>query len=1057
MHRLDGLRPVMAAATYLLAIHLHGVSSTPIQETDRYLQACPPGLTSDICALDNLKNPDGYSACVNECLDATCCQPQDGEPSCMFSCGSKCFSYMDCMNLNDIEAPVDDEEELSTAYPTYSPTSNDNDDSSIDSTNIPTSTVTKKTADDHIDEDVKLSCPPGLLPGICALDKIQNPEGFDACAKSCLAATCCQPEDGEPSCMADCGGKCMEYIDCMNLSKVDAPLIFSIDDNNIEGPSLPDTSPPASGGTDTKLSKSDTLSVDYYEGFNLNFVIDESDANTLMFSHDFIPLKLDGTHVFDSINLDTKRNLRGEWEEHTESSSNGYYYSLYAAKLGVDINGEHHRVGRADLFTYALDPHGKLSLLLVGCYMEIPKMLKDLGEAGIEHYHQLITDLAPDSRTGGEAYPHFLVETFDFDDGLIIGGGDLGVDESIIINVKECEGSSALFTKQWINANSIAWRSPIDKNTNYFNQDFINAPVKAYNGEKCTSLQQLGHLQSTQLPPSAKLENIEFYGSREEPIVWKYDDSVESVGTPFLTYDQKQEAIELKRQIYSDMWQARAAMIKEGETETLIDLVQGKNSVFIIWELSTQAVADLSTRYNLDNQGLRIVPIKVAKDDLPKYIIALNVYHSEISGDLNGAAVRYEYSTFIANGQDDNIPYYMVIQAGSSTDTLDPVHGKESATKASLIRDGNMISLVANTLSATLNLGDEEVITAKDFITANGKVYWTNGVYDAVYFDTSLIQARPKTATFSTYQGDFEWTEILGDQDPVHTFVYEDENIYVVSPWYNMKETNSHYREIKLPTFGSMADYESSLIRSGQKEPSIDVIVYGNHPTLPRVNINFEITNVMEFTTRFLKMPKGYGLAPMRFTEKSTTSMYTLTLSLFHESFSFDYAQAPPWDKLVYTTYIQEESTGKTYLYEFHVVLSEVGLDVVEGLKPPADVFNISSVADDVIINVQDGDISLDMSIPRVGDVADDSKIGLSDSWINTHERVYWKKGVYDKLYINDQLSEAKVNSINVEKLSIIQNVPWAEYVEEKPYESYYFLDDVTFISMPWANIEEIV
>ena len=317
------------------------------------------------------------------------------------------------MNLNDIEAPVDDEEELITAYPTYSPTSDD-DDSTIDSTNIPTSAVTT-TSEDHIDEDVELACPPGLLPGICALDKIQNPEGFDACAKSCLAATCCQPKDGEPSCMADCGGKCMEYIDCMNLSKVDAPPNFSIDDNNTEGPSLPDTTSPSTPN-DTKLSKSDTLSVDYYEGFNLNFIIDESDANSLMFSLDFIPLKLDGTHVIDSINLDTKRNLRGEWEEHTESSSNGYYYSLYAAKLGVDINGQKHRVGRADLFTYALDPHGKLSALLVGCYMEIPKMLKDLGEAGIEHYHQLITDLAPDSRTGGEAYPHFLVEKFDFSD-----------------------------------------------------------------------------------------------------------------------------------------------------------------------------------------------------------------------------------------------------------------------------------------------------------------------------------------------------------------------------------------------------------------------------------------------------------------------------------------------------------------------------------------------------------------------------------------------------------------------------------------------------------------
>jgi len=314
------------------------------------------------------------------------------------------------MNLNDVEAPVDEEEDsTATAYPTYSPTSDDDDSTIIDSTNIPTSAVTKKTAEDHTDDD-EVSCPPGLTSGICALDKLQNPEGFNACANSCLAATCCQPEDGQPTCMATCGGQCMLYMDCMNLSKVDAPPNFSIDGDNTEGSSLP------SGGTDTKLSMSDTLSVDYYEGFNLNFIIDESDAEFLMFSPAFTPLKLDGTHVIDEINLDTKRNLRGEWAEHTESSSNGYYYSLYAAKLGVDINGQKHRVGRADLFTYALDPHGKLSVLLVGCYMEIPKMLQDLGEAGIEHYHQLITDLAPDSRTGGEAYPHFLVETFDFTD-----------------------------------------------------------------------------------------------------------------------------------------------------------------------------------------------------------------------------------------------------------------------------------------------------------------------------------------------------------------------------------------------------------------------------------------------------------------------------------------------------------------------------------------------------------------------------------------------------------------------------------------------------------------
>ena len=84
MQRLHGLRPGMVAAAAFLSIHIIHANSTPIiqqQEDDRYLQACPPGLPSGICALDNLKNPYGYSACVNECVDASCCQPQDGQES----------------------------------------------------------------------------------------------------------------------------------------------------------------------------------------------------------------------------------------------------------------------------------------------------------------------------------------------------------------------------------------------------------------------------------------------------------------------------------------------------------------------------------------------------------------------------------------------------------------------------------------------------------------------------------------------------------------------------------------------------------------------------------------------------------------------------------------------------------------------------------------------------------------------------------------------------------------------------------------------------------------
>ena len=83
----------------------------------------------------------------------------------------------------------------------------------------------------------------------------------------------------------------------------------------------------------------------------------------------------------------------------------------------------------------------------------------------------------------------------------------------------------------------------------------------------------------------------------------------------------------------------------------------------------------------------------------------------------------------------------------------------------------------------------------------------------------------------------------------------------------------------------------------------------------------------------------------------------------------------------------------------------------------------------------------------------------MSDEWIDAHDRVYWVKGVFDKLYINDQLSEAKVSMIDASasKLKIVQNTPWLHMIEEEPFEAFYFHDDVVFVSLPWENIEEVI
>ena len=216
-------------------------------------------------------------------------------------------------------------------------------------------------------------CPPGLPAGICAVEKLSDAASLAACADECMEAQCCQAEEGQESCMSTCSKECFSYVDCLNLSGTEAT-------------SGGDPSSGSSAALSDSLQGGDTLSVDYYEGYNLNFLISKGDAEKLMpYSH-FAPLRLaHGTHVTESAN------------KTSSDSSGGYYISLYAAKIVADIAGEEFKVGRADIFTYTVDPLGKQSLLVVGAYMEVPKMLQGSQEL-IDIYERMVSDLALDSR-----------------------------------------------------------------------------------------------------------------------------------------------------------------------------------------------------------------------------------------------------------------------------------------------------------------------------------------------------------------------------------------------------------------------------------------------------------------------------------------------------------------------------------------------------------------------------------------------------------------------------------------------------------------------------------
>ncbi len=98
--------------------------------------------------------------------------------------------------------------------------------------------------------------------------------------------------------------------------------------------------------------------------------------------------------------------------------------------------------------------------------------------------------------------------------------------------------------------------SPIDKNVNYFSQDFTAAPVSMYEMSKdCPSVADINALLK-KFPANISLAGINNYGSDNAPITWQSNDSTNSFVTLYLTLDKQNTAIGLKHATSSTLWLA---------------------------------------------------------------------------------------------------------------------------------------------------------------------------------------------------------------------------------------------------------------------------------------------------------------------------------------------------------------------------------------------------------------------------------------------------------------------------------------------------------------------
>lgn len=237
------------------------------------------------------------------------------------------------------------------------------------------------------------------------------------------------------------------------------------------------------------FSQETIFRISYTEGYNLNFEITEDTARSLL-PDNIRPLKLKIMETDDS---------------------EKYYLSWYVAGMQGEDN-----IKRIDLFTYGVDQNNERTLYFVSSVMELPEQFKN-NVLSSTVFKKALDYMARDTQTGKPSYPHF------YTDKLKVTRDILRLQlENAVVETLSCPAlaSNGRFSKDFVMANSQIYRNSHDKNVNFFNQSFIDAPVESRNPQ-CISMENI-ELFHPMLKQDA-LKSVQFYGSPKKQIRWYFE------------------------------------------------------------------------------------------------------------------------------------------------------------------------------------------------------------------------------------------------------------------------------------------------------------------------------------------------------------------------------------------------------------------------------------------------------------------------------------------------------------------------------------------------------
>ena len=152
-----------------------------------------------------------------------------------------------------------------------------------------------------------------------------------------------------------------------------------------------------------------------------------------------------------------------------------------------------------------------------------------------------------------------------------------------------------------------------------------------------------------------------------------------------------------------------------------------------------------NTQYNVVNEYVKarnprfiMEPIRIAEYDKPEYYLSLNIYNCSSPLFLNDAGMtRFEINTYVTDGKRKGT---LIMDYMSNALSMDPVNIFKDAVPI-YYHNGSIGGKVDNIYLNTtimIALKDPRFYPADDLSYYSDIIYYSNGIYDKLYYDSTL-------------------------------------------------------------------------------------------------------------------------------------------------------------------------------------------------------------------------------------------------------------------------------------------------------------------------------